>query len=510
MKKIKMLIMALIMALTCFGVTTPVRAYADGGETSPASTYVTTNGLGYTINVATATNPLNINLGAPVLDETYLNSLAFVRLTREETISQTYKSIDYANISDNISNIYNSSISTSLEYDIFKAAIKNDFYNTLNITYSEYESRYFAMYYYERLIYEEAIPSYTSFAFTYADCYSDAFLYNLSNLVGEDITAEDYYNFFNTFGTHLVASVKMGGRLQSNYAVASNALAFTDNVQTLLSNSIDVAVSNYAQVGASTALTLNTSNTTLNTGSMYDTRIKVTGGNPQYITSLQNEIGGDFSNWQTTLSADNATTIGYSQGGLLPLWDILPEEYSSISTTMETHFNEYIENISVQEGDPFKFTGANSCYVFNTLTCLGNGVVRGSTEYTITHDGIVANPYDTVNLRDIFGVYVGTMKNDGVKTIRLHFSINIKEKNDGYQHIYLYTNPSGAVLLWNIKQEHTSGKVNKNYATYTYTIDVPVEKLIETNGFAVRYNASGTYDDTWINSNLVIKYTLLT
>ena len=52
----------------------------------------------------------------------------------------------------------------------------------------------------------------------------------------------------------------------------------------------------------------------------------------QYCTNLQNFYGGDLSNWKNSLAEDNAVNIGYGENGLVPIWDILPDEYLSQNT----------------------------------------------------------------------------------------------------------------------------------------------------------------------------------
>ena len=62
-----------------------------GSQVEPYSDYVETDGLGYAVNIATSQNEQSFNIGAPVIDETYL-----------ESYEQTKTGVDYATISQSL------------------------------------------------------------------------------------------------------------------------------------------------------------------------------------------------------------------------------------------------------------------------------------------------------------------------------------------------------------------------------------------------------------------------
>lgn len=73
-----------------------------GSQVEPYSDYVETDGLGYAVNIATSQNEQSFNIGAPVIDETYLDSLTMRRTYKNQSYEQTKTGVDYATISQSL------------------------------------------------------------------------------------------------------------------------------------------------------------------------------------------------------------------------------------------------------------------------------------------------------------------------------------------------------------------------------------------------------------------------
>lgn len=219
----------------------------------------------------------------------------------------------------------------------------------------------------------------------------------------------------------------------------------------------------------------------------------------QYCTNLQNFYGGDLSNWKNSLTEDNAVNIGYGENGLVPIWEILPDEYSSLATEMEEQFVLYSQGVDSNINDKYLFD--------KTFSNSYNEEIR-TTEYKITDSGRMNQPYDIVYFKDKLGAFPQTFMQAGKTKIKITLTHDIKEKNDGYQVIFIFYG-LGELEGWAaVEYEHTRGDVNKNYGTvsHEFTIDLT---FFEYEYFVIRYGARGSGEDTWYTKNLNLKMELI-
>lgn len=473
-----------IVAVLFFGLKSKVTVRAD-------SSY-DTKGLGYAINIVKASSPTSYNLGAPVINEDYLQNLSYVRTNKlTGKVTEKYDT-SISTVTANLGLNYKNSLSGSAEYDPFLIGISNSLKSGLNISFQNYESRYFGARFYDYTRYEMALPSYSDFANTYQSHYSTAFLNNLASLKNSG-TKEAYDNFFDTFGTHVVADVLVGGKLRMNYIVVSNSLIFNEETKTKINSAIKSAVNNLGKVNGSTRLTFGTSSSNIISSCTYSTDIEVKGGNLTYANSLEGEDGTNYTNWITSIDDSNAVTIGYGDNGLIPIWDILPTSYSSIKTTMKNYFNTYYNENMNSVKSTFIYSGQK--YTKGALTkteLIYNGVLR------ITDDGRMKNPYVTINLKNLLGVYPTTMINEGMSYITLVLSLSYKDINDGYRHLFLFPTASTAnanAYIADYDFDDAGGLVKDWQPLFVEWI-FPISDLSSEKLF-LRFGASGSGDDDW-------------
>lgn len=497
MKKFKTVFLIMAMSICCFGMNYPLTAYAE----ESVNNYVTTNGLGYAVNVATATNPLNINLGAPILDESYLQNMTFNRINRNNYQEERVYGYDLSSISS----YYKQALNTQINADIFLASASAEINSTLSLNYRNYQNQFFAKYEGKKILYEEAIPNYSIFVYTYEDYFSSAFLYNLSLLQGDDVTEQDYYNFFNIFGTHMVASIQIGAKVSANYAIATNEIDFTTEVKDEIIAQIGLNFDSFGSIGGSASFEIQEGSSLNSEKLNYNTKIVVNGGDIQYINSIQNDQLIAFNDWQNSVTESNAVTIGYSQGGLLALWDILPSQYATLAEPMEEYFYSYLNNVNNQTNEPFTYMGMLSYCAYNDM---GKDyyTVR-SQEIKITDSGRFENHLDSVNLEEVSNVFINTLKRNGINYIKMTISIDVKEINDGYRHIFLYdgTSESANLLTDQCNFEYGTGAVMEAYEKFEFDFVFNINSLIE-NTFYIRYGASGQGEDDWLNRYVKVKF----
>lgn len=129
----------------------------------------------------------------------------------------------------------------------------------------------------------------------------------------------------------------------------------------------------------------------------------------------------------------------------------------------------------------------------------GINEVYRSNEYRITDAPEINQSSDTINLME-FEISTDELKNNNYKTLVLIFRVDIKEKDDGYQELFVYTDENTQLVGGITKFEHGPGKTNKNYTTYEFYAEIDVNSIIN-NTLTVRYGANGWFADDWYNKN---------
>ncbi|MDR1802460.1 MAG: hypothetical protein LBQ94_02535 [Treponema sp.] len=135
-------------------------------------------------------------------------------------------------------------------------------------------------------------------------------------------------------------------------------------------------------------------------------------------------------------------------------------------------------------------------------------MIRTETK-KITDSGRFNQPIDVVNLNS-FGLNLSTMKQEGYKTISFYIQLNVREIEDGYQYLFLFSSPreSNDYYIAELQFEHSKGSKDSNwwvhYESELYFENVSIDKFTN-NEFVIRYGASGVVEDTWENKDLKIK-----
>jgi hypothetical protein len=130
-----------------------------------------------------------------------------------------------------------------------------------------------------------------------------------------------------------------------------------------------------------------------------------------------------------------------------------------------------------------------------------------TTELEVTDDSQFTQYYDDINFDYIYdGDYdLDALYAQGYRTMVIEITMDIREVNDGYQHIFIYNGTySNSVLLRSIKFEHYPGTNNTTYKTYTFYIEIDLASVTD-NVFYIRYGASGLFSDTWRNKNAKVQ-----
>lgn len=171
----------------------------------------------------------------------------------------------------------------------------------------------------------------------------------MASLSGEELDNQ-IISFFDKMGTHIVTDAVYGGKLEVYYYILTNDLTWDTNATLALSNSLVAAVS-YQGVttGAGTAAELDKSlcingNNQNTIAKFYALGI---GGNG-LTANTYSEFAAAYQKWIEDYNSgtNHSTMIDISSGGLCPIWDLLPDEYSSIADRMNEIYIQEIESAS--------------------------------------------------------------------------------------------------------------------------------------------------------------------
>ncbi len=136
-------------------------------------------------------------------------------------------------------------------------------------------------------------------------------------------------------------------------------------------------------------------------------------------------------------------------------------------------------------------------------------VYQRNSEYYVDDDGRFNQPLDRITSSDY--TYTPLELKNSFTYVTVEIRIYIKEINDGYQYVFLYNGVEDTSTLLAAQQlEHGHGEALTSYKTYNLTFsNIPLDDF-SNNDIVIRYGASGSYSDNWVNKNIsvILKYSL--
>lgn len=330
-------------------------------------------GLGRGINVLTATEYNTFTpsyaLDAEKLETMYANKIIKMKGDEYSIATSTFEDLQ-------LGNTFGAELGVGVDFTFINAGVKSLLAGSAQL--NAYRYKYYNVYRYDYKNYVLSINNYDNKA-TYADYFSDLFLSDLENVANGVMTEKE---FFVRYGTHIVGSAIYGGKLSSVYTVASNEIKINSSVQTSLTEYIDIFnAKTFTDTNVvrkiNSALNSSFTKDDIKVGRMVST---VGGGAVPTGNNLDWCNGEGLKNWSSAINNNDEANviIGYDEGALVPIWNILPEKYNNVATKLGNIFtNEY-----------------SSCY--NKFI---NGTHANDTKYYGGGDGSFAYPYQikTVN-----------------------------------------------------------------------------------------------------------------
>ncbi len=347
MKKSKLLSLLLIVCVCLssmffFGFA-PAENIANAQEMTTQTTELpSVTGLGMGINVLTAQKASDFKFGNSVLDFDALENLPKSTITQNASNSILASTVNIETIINQFNISFSSGLNSGME--IFFAEADMGLSTTLSVDYANYAYKYYNFFMQKVDKYTAFIHNYLNKA-TYANAFSEYFLQDLENLELGTLTIEE---FFNRYGTHLAGSAIYGGRLKAFYTLTSNTVIINDSVKTTIDAQIPTIASGWANTTTLTnivaALETQTGQTIETTDILSGFVVNSQGGSVIASNNLEN-FNTSYLNWCNSFDqVNNSVLVDYTADGLVPLWDIIPDEYAELAVEMENKFIELCDN----------------------------------------------------------------------------------------------------------------------------------------------------------------------
>lgn len=441
--------------------------------------------------------------GSPIFNETWLKEQiekGTVNSVRS-TVSKSYSALSVKELATALT--ANLGISQSLGgiYDIYSANIKRGFNLSAGININNSISQYYYALNTTITSYTHSLPNYSSNLNEYRLNLHPDYVNTVKNLltIGDETAAN---NFFDMYGTHVIAKGKYGGILQLYYGIFSENIYLGGKVHTSITSSLNAGIRDV--LGGSTDANFNIS-TVLG---KYSSSVEQTyeafslGGKPFAGISLS-MLNDSYKNWVSTVD-DYPVLIDVSSDGLIPLWDLLPNEYNTLENRnkIKEYFVKYANNHNNAIYDEYKCNPTSLTTVLET--------VRSNVEYKITDSGRFNQLCDVIDLNGSFGFPYDNLINDfGFNKMDITIKLNMKEVDKGYQHVFLYSNENkdeSGYIATSGAYEYGGETLATSYGTVTFVYkDIDAKLFMDYKKLVVRYGASGSYNDDWKNNKLQVQ-----
>ena len=410
----------------------------DVNDQSLASTLFET-GLGLGVNALEANSAVGGERKASVFrddafDNTDIGSYR-VGSTRTEATSKE----DISSIVEEYNSKLVLGLSAGVGYaGMFTAGFKTKFSIDKNISSSQKQNQFYYIinHYYTGKNYQIKEYQITE---DFQNKLSDSFISALEKVQDGSMSPE---TFFTRYGTHLVMAVSYGGMLEVCYSSFSTESINTSKLAQALSTDLQAAVS-YGLGSVSTGFNTSVNYETMEGITTGEHRsclhIEAIGGDESALKVLDfSTLAGSYSAWVASLSNVNKHRItDVADGGLVPVWDYMPEEYEEAKAILMEYFEqqakEKADSLAAEMeadkiGDTVNFAGGHgteeSPYLISTAEHFRNINDGLDKHYKLMNDidlGSSWTPmgtyvWDHYNANDVISnPFKGTLDGDGHK-----------------------------------------------------------------------------------------------
>lgn len=500
MKKIIITISLLLIVLLGFGNNVNAIRESSGIE----------NYLGKGVDVVKARygNRYDLKPDA-IFNSTWLNSQAYVTVQDAGNYQDFYyygdSNIEY--VYDQVKTKFNNVSSISGTDGVFSADVSIGFTQVSSNAFERYSSSYYHMFFSTYNTYTKYMSkSPYTYKSDYVNGLSSSFLTDLANLNNNTL---DFETFFQRYGTHFIYNARYGASLMAYYSVSSNSVAFNSYLSSQLSTEVNAAYAGVVSGSNNSTIDVESIAALANQEYVESFSLKVMNG-PSFSAYSFDGFKNGYNNWYNGISSSNSALIGYGDGGLVPLWKILPSSYGSEYTTgtlayaMKQAFFNYAGSNFINFKD-----GYEPVSEIETEWSL----VR-SSERSVTGNAWTKNAGDTVNLTDKFAddlldYNFDDLQDFGFTEVTIMVKWSMKEVNDGYQLIGLFDYEGASSPYYSEEFEHGGVGKYTTYVTYTISYVIPIEDLIETRpgddvSICIDWMNRGWFADTFVTKNVYV------
>lgn len=473
-------------------------------EASTVSTNM--QGLGYATNMA-GDSYLSIK-AQNIFEENWLKG----KLSKVEpspigdTLEESYSSFSLEEFTEEVSSELYASYETEIEY----SAIRADLKFSLGLSNNSSSTNAYSSYYYMNAFkYKDYYCS-----LNYNDLKKDEYINNLDKnyidwleLLSKGGTT--YEKFFDVFGTHVIMSGLYGGKAQVSETIKTKNTVINSSMQATLKANYEKTISSMFSSSTSASISTKLSDTLKTNDYEVRTRISATGGKVFSFDSSSQGSPTDttkksFREWKDSIT-NRADLIDIYDGGLIPLWDLLPTKYDDIKKVMPREFEKYNLKKLKSKSLPQNMQVADNLSLEYKLL--------RSNEIKVTDSGTFKQHIDNFNFTNFTGRSLEQWKDFGYTKVKVKIKADVKEVDDGYQYFLLYNEKTDSSdnKLYELKHEHVSGKKNTSYKQIEKDLfsgsGINLSKCREQ--MYLLYSASGKYDDDWKNKEVYLSFEFL-
>lgn len=350
LKSARRVLLCAVCAVICIialaiGLAMPKVTYANADSVAAPNAITEQTGVGLGINVVKATAANDYITGNSVLDLNKIQGMPFSKVNLNINESFNHSTEDISNL------ILDYQLNFGLDGGVstFLGSLKSDLENVFNIAYDNYTYKYYNILEHKIVRYKLSLDNYLN-ADTYTEYFSDDFLDDLQLLSQNN----DYYSFFDKYGTHIIGSANYGGRLVATYSLASNKFILNGDVSSLIQNEVQFnSLNNSTIVNIATILNNYFATDYLSSDLQAGFYVKALGGDA-FASGIIANFEDGYSDWAASFngSDNNSVIVDYDNDGLVPLWEILPASYANLATKMkyefENYYSDFEDNILIE------------------------------------------------------------------------------------------------------------------------------------------------------------------
>ena len=463
-------------------------------------------GLGYSINAVKSKyiDVIEIRDGSPIMNEdwlaSYLENITPTMVNYSDIYSFSASSFEEINTAVNMRMNFSSSIKG--DGSIFTANAQNGFDVTSGINYSSNMSQY---YYILNSIFEKytyTLPNYSSNLSLYIENLHPDYIKAVKKFFVEN-NQKTANEFFDSYGTHLIAKGVYGGKLEAYYSAVSNKIDVGGKLKNTITQSLNAGILKKMETGVNMNFDLSSAinQSTEEISELF--RTKAYGGTSFSATNIST-LNLKYEDWCGSIQR-NPTLIRTSSDGLVPLWNLLPKEYNSsfYKDKMLSFYNSYVKTYNSSIDNYYNKPLSELKYETEEKS------IRKAT-YKITDSGrFNHNKHDLIYLDDYLNYSIDILESYGFKKVDVKVKLQVREVHRGYQYIclYNYDGKSDDYKIHNdFKFEYNGNSLGTTFGWIEHTFsNISIDKLSAYKKLVIRYGASGSQDDDWENKDLYLK-----